>query len=431
LTNIEEARGSSGNDEMHAASVGSRLEGRGGNDELYGNSGTDRLYGGDGNDYIDPGENDDFDVIETGSGIDTVDFGGIQNGWFSLEHRSLLTQTALNVVINAPDNTGTVGKGTFGQTTLIDVQSALQADGLGILGTDLADSFNITLSDENFIELQAGRGADTYTIAGSGTASLRFDRDGDGRDATQALVADFSTGVISNDGFGFRDTLSMGPDVRLEVQGTRQADNITGTAQDDSFTPVAGNDTIHGGNGFDVINYSPRETGAVQIDLAAGTAQGSYNGQAFTTTFSSIEGALGSRFGNDRIKGSAEGNYLSGRGGDDALYGDGYRSVYDLDDARAVYRLYQATLDRVPDAAGQAGWTELLATDARTLAGVAAGFVGSAEFQSVYGALSNAAFVELLYQNVLGRAADAGGLAGWTNALAGGTSRAQVVTGFS
>ena len=96
-----------------------------------------------------------------------------------------------------------------------------------------------------------------------------------------------------------------------------------------------------------------------------------------------------------------------------------------------MYRLYQATLDRVPDAAGQAGWTEFLATDARTLAGVAAGFVGSPEFQSVYGALSNTAFVELLYQNVLGRSADAGGLAGWTNALAGGASRAQVVTGFS
>lgn len=39
--------------------------------------------------------------------------------------------------------------------------------------------------------------------------------------------------------------------------------------------------------------------------------------------------------------------------------------------------------------------------------------------------------MSLLYQNVLGRDADVGGLAGWTAQLEGGMSRAQVVTGFS
>ena len=59
------------------------------------------------------------------------------------------------------------------------------------------------------------------------------------------------------------------------------------------------------------------------------------------------------------------------------------------------------------------------------------GFVASPEFQSVYGALNDSNFVQLLYQNTLHRPADPAGLANWTNALATGTSRAQVVLGFS
>jgi hypothetical protein len=62
---------------------------------------------------------------------------------------------------------------------------------------------------------------------------------------------------------------------------------------------------------------------------------------------------------------------------------------------------------------------------------VANGFVGSAEFQSVYGALNDHDFVTLLYHNVLHRDPDAGGLTNWVNALAGGETRAQVVIGFS
>ena len=122
---------------------------------------------------------------------------------------------------------------------------------------------------------------------------------------------------------------------------------------------------------------------------------------------------------------------LTGGTGDDLLLGDGRQAGYAGDSAARVFRLYQATLDRAPDRAGQIDWTDRLETGIRTLREVAEGFVGSDEFQRVYGALSDTGFVELLYQNVLGRAADAGGLANWTGKLAGGTSRAEVVTGFS
>ncbi len=95
-----------------------------------------------------------------------------------------------------------------------------------------------------------------------------------------------------------------------------------------------------------------------------------------------------------------------------------------------IYRLYGATLNRAPDAAGFSGWTDILA-GGQTLAGITTGFVNSTEFKNAYGALNNTAFVTLLYGNVLKRAPDAAGLNGWVNILNGGSTRESVVIGFS
>ncbi len=95
-----------------------------------------------------------------------------------------------------------------------------------------------------------------------------------------------------------------------------------------------------------------------------------------------------------------------------------------------IYRLYGAAFNRAPDAAGFEAWTAAIA-GGQTLASTAAAFAGSAEFKSLYGTLGNTQFVTQLYSNVLHRAADAAGLAAWTNLLGAGTSRATVLTGFS
>jgi hypothetical protein len=111
---------------------------------------------------------------------------------------------------------------------------------------------------------------------------------------------------------------------------------------------------------------------------------------------------------------------------------DGYLDYSATDPAGQVYRLYEATLGRAPDPEGLANWVNALDTGT-SLQTVANGFVGSQEFQQVYGAnLSNTAFVTLLYNNVLHRAPDAGGLNTWVNLLTTGQdTRAQVVVGFS
>ena len=99
--------------------------------------------------------------------------------------------------------------------------------------------------------------------------------------------------------------------------------------------------------------------------------------------------------------------------------------------AAEVARLYDTTLSRLPDLQGLTGWTQALENGSTTLLQEVNGFMASAEFQQVYGNLTNSDFVTLLYNNALHRAPDPGGLTGWVNALNGGESRAQVVLSFS
>ncbi len=95
-----------------------------------------------------------------------------------------------------------------------------------------------------------------------------------------------------------------------------------------------------------------------------------------------------------------------------------------------IFRTYEATLGRLPDAAGYEYWVNSVA-GGQSLASVVDGFVNSSEFQANYGSLGNSDLVKLLYSNVLNRAPDAAGLAGWVKQLDGGASRGGVVMGFS
>ena len=99
--------------------------------------------------------------------------------------------------------------------------------------------------------------------------------------------------------------------------------------------------------------------------------------------------------------------------------------------AAEVGRIYDTAFARLPDASGLEFWKTAIESGQDTLEQVAGDFVASAEFQSKYGTLDNPNFVKALYENALHRAPDSGGLAYWANALATGTSRADVVLGFS
>lgn len=110
---------------------------------------------------------------------------------------------------------------------------------------------------------------------------------------------------------------------------------------------------------------------------------------------------------------------------------DGFVGLDIKGDAGMAYRIYQAAFNRTPDTGGLGFWIDAM-DKGMGLEELSANFIGSVEFQNTYGGLNNAQFVTQIYQNVLHRAPDPGGLAFWQNQLDSGTwTRAVVLTGFS
>ena len=93
-----------------------------------------------------------------------------------------------------------------------------------------------------------------------------------------------------------------------------------------------------------------------------------------------------------------------------------------------VSRLYQNFLGRQADANGLASWTTALKTKKATGAKVVYGFVYSQEFQN--NPLSNEAFVTAMYNTILGRDPDDSGLRSWVTVLENGCTRKKVLSGF-
>ena len=286
---------------------------------------------------------------------------------------------------------------------------------------------------------------------------------------------------------------SVGTAGRDQIVGGSGNDRISGAAGDDILVDGTGSDTLSGGTGEDVFvlvadGQSDRiidfEPGVDRLDL-------SELGRFYSTDmigFAATKTGATLRIGNDTVvldtasgrpltladlpmfvlkdlthlfvapinepagtprMGSEGDDYLDGRNGDDHLIGGGGRdvliggegadtligdqgdAVFDIASSQVV-RLYQAVLDRLPDPDGLLGWIARLTGDEGELLSVVAGFVGSPEFQQVYGQADDPEFITLLYENVLNRPPDPTGLQGWLNALSSGqNSREQVVIGFS
>ena len=98
-----------------------------------------------------------------------------------------------------------------------------------------------------------------------------------------------------------------------------------------------------------------------------------------------------------------------------------------------IARLYAAYFLRSPDTGGFQFWQARIAAGEWTNDDAATFFSESPEFVALYGSgLSNAQFIDLLYENVLCRTADAGGKAYWLNLMTNeGATRGQVALGFS
>lgn len=107
--------------------------------------------------------------------------------------------------------------------------------------------------------------------------------------------------------------------------------------------------------------------------------------------------------------------------------------VFDIhgDFVASIYRLYGGAFGRAPDEDGLRFWAGM-EDEGLTLESIARIFLGSPEFADRFGSdLSNAALVDMLYENVLGRSGDADGVAFWNAYLDTGGDRSKALLMFT
>ncbi len=140
--------------------------------------------------------------------------------------------------------------------------------------------------------------------------------------------------------------------------------------------------------------------------------------------------------GDDTIIGTNGRDALfGGSGADTLLAGEGGNTD---DTGGVIFRLYNALLNRNPEAAGFSDWLDTLGSNADLLE-IARGILNSLEFSNAGGGsgssaasppLTNADFVSLLYSNALDRVPDAEGLEYWVGLLDKGVSREALAVSF-
>jgi hypothetical protein len=189
-----------------------------------------------------------------------------------------------------------------------------------------------------------------------------------------------------------------------EIRGTHGNDTLKGTAGADVLNGFGGDDALEGGAGRDTAAFA---TAMSAVKVQQGTGILLTSGPEGNDTLTEVE-----RLG----------------------FADGTLAFDVSGGAGQMYRLYQAAFARDPDAEGLGYWIREYDQGGKGLAGVAFDFMRSDEFKARYGspdAVSDEAFLNLLYQNVLGRGPDAGGRAYWMDELADGFPRENLLASFS
>jgi V8-like Glu-specific endopeptidase len=188
--------------------------------------------------------------------------------------------------------------------------------------------------------------------------------------------------------------------------GTAASDSYTGSAGRDVFTGLGGNDTFDGSDGLDVAVFSGKESEHTITQLASNELR--------------VSDSVASRDGTDLLWNVERVQF------------DDYTVAFDIHgDAGEAYRLYQAAFNRAPDLPGLGYQTNAL-DSGLPLEYVAGNFIASPEFQRTYGNVDDTQFLTLLYQNVLHRAPDPGGLQFHLDEMhVQGQSRAMELVHFS
>lgn len=408
------------------------LIGQGGPDTISGLAGNDVLIGLAGNDTLDGGAGLDtavysnnragYTVTQTASGLSvsgpegTDTLSGIERLHFADVTLAFdidggagqvyrLYQAAFNRV---PDQGGLGSwiSGVDHGLTLLEVASGFigSAEFRGLYGANPTNAQFVTLLYSNVLQRAPDAGGYGYWVnqlaSGAQTREQVLTGFSESPENKAALLPAIQNGMTYIEPYRF--TGSSAADVLI---GTAASDTLRGLAGNNFLIGLGGNDSIDGGTGIDTAVYAGNRSTHSILHVGASLSVASLSGFDGTDALINVERL---QFADVNLAFDVDGN------------------------AGQTYRLYQAAFDRSPDLAGLGSWIGAM-DQGMTLLEVAHGFIGSAEFQSLYGANpGNGQFVTLLYDNVLHRAPDAGGYGYWVDQLASGAqTREQVLTGFS
>ena len=182
------------------------------------------------------------------------------------------------------------------------------------------------------------------------------------------------------------------------------SDRLGGDSGDNAFLAGRGVNVVDGRDGVDTVLY---------IDSRAGYSVGYDAAGVF------VVGAVDASSADTAVR------------VEKATFTEGTLYVQAASDtALGVASLYQGLLFREADASGYRYWT-INASTGTTVSEISASFVASAEYANGVGQLSNEAFVNGVYEQMLGRPADLGGAAYWIGQLdSGAVSRSSLVISF-
>ena len=286
-----------------------------------------------------------------------------------------------------------------GNSTTVDTLSTVYIAVNTVIENAIGTFFNDTIYGEKGDNTLQGWSGNDLIFGGLGD-DLIFGQDGN--DELQGGLGDDN--LQGGDGAD----LMAGQDGNDRLFGQSGNDQLQGGAGLDIFKGGSGNDTLYGGSGIDQAYFTSNRSNFTQSTVGEVTTFIDNLGFEGTDQLTSIERAyFTDYYVNLTVKNeSAVSNIASS-------------------DLQQLQELYVAFFNRVPDADGLEYWIGQF-NSGQSINQIAESFYNSgiafSELTGISAGMTNTSFINVVYNNVLGRSsgADPEGLSFWTTALQSG-----------